>query len=818
MKKLILITSIVFASTILWQGCTKPEETGTIYGTITDYTTGEPIKNANVKLRPSGETTLTGSDGAYMFQDLKAGEYSLFLSKADYSDLDDNYIIVLETGKNVRRDVQMKQNIAILQITDMNGSNLTFLDFGEAQSVTSKSFNVFNDGTRSINCKMSNDCIWISSVSPDSVRIVPGQTVPVIVTINRENLTSGNNSTFLHITSENIGNELEIRAIGISDATVITGDITNITANTATCSGNVTSDGISAVTDRGICWSLTQSPSLENGNHMSMGNGVGSFSGTITGLSSNTPYYVRAYATNEKGTTYGIQKMFTTADGLPTVTTSAVSNIAATTAQGGGSVTDNGGFPVTTRGICWNTTGNPCINDSHTTSGTGNGSFTANITGLMQNTTYHVRAYATNSTGTAYGQDKSFTTTSGLPTISTVAVTNVMATTATSGGNVTDNGGFPVTARGICWNTFGNPSINDSIIPRGTGNGAFTANITGLMPNTTYHVRAYATNSTGTAYGQDKSFSTVNGLPVLTISAAINITATNAVLNGTVTNDYGSTITERGFCWSINQYPTINDNYIDVGSGTGSFNGSASNLTPDTRYYVRAYARNSYGLNYSSQISFQTTTGLPTITTTNPTRNGTTVITGGNVISDGGYTITDKGVCWSTTPYPDLSASHNHTSNGSGTSSYSSTFEMSIIGTYYIRAYATNENGTSYGEQKTINHPYNDLPTFTYGGQTYRVAPQAPTAMTWNNANSYCNNLTLYGYSDWRLPTLVELGTAFSSIGSEILGVGTFWSSDGESSASSPSHMVYSTYENMGTHFHLYDDEREVYVIPIRAE
>lgn len=668
MKRLITITLMALSAVILWLACKKEVSTGTIYGTVTDYATGEPVKNANVKLNPGGDATLTGSDGTYQFQDLKPGKYSLSFSKAEYSDLDDDYVIELEAGKNVCRDVQMRKKIAFLRITDMNGNDLPALDFGADQSVTSKSFNIFNEGTTSVNCSLSysNDCEWIASVSPLTVSIASGQTIPVIVTIDRSHLVGGNNSTILHITSGNGSNELEIKAVGTSDATVTTADVVNITANTATCGGNVTSDGGSIVTERGVCWSLNQSPSLESGNHLSMGSGTGNFSGTITGLSPNTSYYVRAYATNGNGTSYGIQKMFTTADGLPSVTTTAVSNISVTTAQSGGNVTGNGGFPVTARGICWNTVGYPDINDQHTNSG--------------------------------------------------------------------------------------------------TGNGLFTANMTGLTPNTTYHVRAYATNSSGTAYGEDRSFTTIDGLPTVTISAATNISATSAVLNGDVTNDYGSAVTERGFCWSTNQYPTINDSHIGVGSGTGAFNGSATNLTLNTTYYVRAYARNSHGLNYSSQISFQTTSGLPSVTTVDPTKTGTTVTTGGNVTSNGGYTVTARGVCWGTTPYPDLSSAHNHTTNGSGSGSYSSTFVMPGEGTYYIRAYATNANGTSYGEQKTINHPYNDLPTFTYGGQTYRVAPAAPNTMTYNNANSYCNSLTLYGYSDWRLPANQELALAINSL------------------------------------------------------
>ena len=94
----------------------------------------------------------------------------------------------------------------------------------------------------------------------------------------------------------------------------------------------------------------------------------------------------------------------------PTVTTIAISDIDKTTATGGGNVTADGGATVTARGICWSTEQNPTISGSHTTDGTGTGSFTSAMTGLAANTTYYVRAYATNSIGTAYGEAVSFTT------------------------------------------------------------------------------------------------------------------------------------------------------------------------------------------------------------------------------------------------------------------------------------------------------------------------------------------------------------------------------------------------------------------------
>jgi uncharacterized protein (TIGR02145 family) len=192
---------------------------------------------------------------------------------------------------------------------------------------------------------------------------------------------------------------------------VTTGTVTNITTTTATCSGNVTSDGGSSVTARGVCWSTSQNPTTSN-SKTTNGTGLGTYTSNITGLSPNTTYYVRAYATNANGTAYGRQKTFTTnaLQGIPSVTTGDVTNITTTTASCSGNVTSDGGSSVTARGICWSTSQNPTTSNSKTTNGTGLGTYTSNITGLSSNTTYYVRAYATNSQGTAYGEQRTFKT------------------------------------------------------------------------------------------------------------------------------------------------------------------------------------------------------------------------------------------------------------------------------------------------------------------------------------------------------------------------------------------------------------------------
>lgn len=198
---------------------------------------------------------------------------------------------------------------------------------------------------------------------------------------------------------------------------------------------------------------------------------------------------------------------------LPNITTNAVSNITGSSAYCGGNVLSDGNSPITIKGLCWNTSTNPTISNYTTNNGTGTGSFSCMITGLQQGATYYLRAYATNSVGTAYGNQVSFTTPL-LPSVTTNAISSIINISAIGGGNVTDDAGALVSARGICWSTTNNPTLTNSYTTNGSGIGTFVSSLTNLTPGTTYYVRAYATNSNGTAYGNEVNFTTlVMGLP-----------------------------------------------------------------------------------------------------------------------------------------------------------------------------------------------------------------------------------------------------------------------------------------------------------------
>ena len=359
--------------------------------------------------------------------------------------------------------------------------------------------------------------------------------------------------------------------VALTPPTLTTTPITNITTTTAESGGNITADGGSPITARGICWSILPNPTTLN-SHTIDGTETGLFTSSLTALTPNTSYYVRAYATNALGTSYGDPLSFSTnVVMVPSLTTADINNITVNTAGSGGNVTSDGGTAVSARGVCWSTTANPSITNSHTTDGSGTGTFVSSLTGLTTNTLYHIRAYATNSIGTSYGSDLTFTTLTNpvAPTVTTASATNIAQTTATSGGNVTSDGGTAVSARGVCWSTNQTPTTADSHTTDGTGTGTYVSSITGLNAATTYYIRAYATNSVGTAYGNQQSFTTSAWSQLL--YEGFNY-PTPAFIGGN--GDPGSTSNN----WTTNSVTAGQTTTIDVQDGSLSYSGLQNSL------------------------------------------------------------------------------------------------------------------------------------------------------------------------------------------------------------------------------------------------
>jgi len=189
---------------------------------------------------------------------------------------------------------------------------------------------------------------------------------------------------------------------------------------------------------------------------------------------------------------------------LPVIVTSAVSAVSYTTAQTGFTIQSIGGTTILEKGICWSTTENPGLTDNKVISASSSNSSSVSLTGLTPGSVIYIRAYATNLTKTSFGEQISFTTSSySLALVETVsAVYNYSTNKVTCVGNVKNNGGCgSIIERGVCWSTTKTPTIADSKYASGASVGQYYAMMSNLSLNSTYYVRAYATNCAGTAYG-----------------------------------------------------------------------------------------------------------------------------------------------------------------------------------------------------------------------------------------------------------------------------------------------------------------------------
>jgi hypothetical protein len=210
------------------------------------------------------------------------------------------------------------------------------------------------------------------------------------------------------------------------------------------------------------------------------------------------------------------------------------------------------------------------------------------------------------------------------PTVTTQAVSDIESTTATGNGNITDTGeeedGEKVTKRGVCYNLTGNPTVADSKVEE-EGEfeaGAFTEDITGLSPNVTYYVKAYAYNYLGYVYGEEVNFTTDKVAPTVTVQAPTSILPTTATANGNITALGGENATVRGFEYGLTKIGTW-DSHAHGSFSTGAFTASLTSLIANTSYWIRAYATNSIGTSYSEWIQFQTAAAgvIPTGTNLN---------------------------------------------------------------------------------------------------------------------------------------------------------------------------------------------------------
>lgn len=282
---------------------------GSIYGTVTDFVTGDPVSNANVRLNPRGETTLTGSDGTFQFDDVTDGKYSLSLSKNGYVDLDDDYVINIENGNNVRRDVQLRTQVQSFKIT-VDGVETDTLDFGIDPSVTLVNYTIENNGTIDIDISIrkSGDWIRLAPLYTDESNLEPNCGITKYVEIIRNLLTIGDNIGYVYVSSGTLTKTLVVKAKGLGMPVVSNPILSNIQSNITNVRATVTSDGGWQIVDKGFEYYW-----YDYGDHydeISCGPGFDNFQTQVPiGTNGNNyPDYrrskVRAYASNGTFTGY----------------------------------------------------------------------------------------------------------------------------------------------------------------------------------------------------------------------------------------------------------------------------------------------------------------------------------------------------------------------------------------------------------------------------------------------------------------------------------------------------------------------------------
>jgi starch-binding outer membrane protein SusE/F len=268
--------------------------------------------------------------------------------------------------------------------------------------------------------------------------------------------------------------------------------------------------------------------------------------------------------------------------------------------------------------------------------------------------------------------------------------------------------GEGLTERGVCYNTTPGPTTaNNKVIYSGPVTGAtYNVKLKGLHRLTKYYARAYAIDLSGTIYGQEVSFSTPAALPVLAnIATSVlanttdkGVTATTAI---NITDDGGpdktADITKRGVVYGLYPHPTADSTKTEEGTGKGQFTSIAANLKGKKTYYLRAYATNKIGTGYSNEVSFTTPLAFATVKTDAATKvEKTTATLHGVVLYNGGGTISERGFCYGTSANPTLSNTKITVAAGKDSISADVT-GLTMVTTYHVRAFVTNEAGTNYG-------------------------------------------------------------------------------------------------------------------------
>lgn len=388
---------------------------------------------------------------------------------------------------------------------------------------------------------------------------------------------------------------------------VTTNPATNVASFSATLNGSLNPRGTTTMVS--FQYGLTTSYGSTTPMQTQIGNTVRPISANIIGLLASRTYHFRIVAHNGGGTSFGADRTFTTlsATGPPVVATSPATLIASFSATLNGSV-DPHGLATSVHFEYGTTTGYGSTTPMQNQTGNTFRNISANISGLSANTLYHFRIVASNSAGTRFGGDRTFTTLS--PTGSPVAITNpatFIASFSSTLNGLLDPHGLTTS---VHFQYGATASYGLTTAPQSrTGNTYLNipANIGSLTASTTYHFRIVASNSAGTSTGGDRTFTTLTatGAPVVTTKAATNVTTSSATLNGSL-DPHGLTTNVSFQYGATTSYGHTTAMQSQTGNTYRNITANIGALTAHTTYHFRIVATNSAGTRFGTDRTFTT--------------------------------------------------------------------------------------------------------------------------------------------------------------------------------------------------------------------